>query len=149
MKSPDIRRQQGFSLLEVLVAFSILALTLGVLLRIFGGGARQAALVEEQAQAVILAESMLASVGADIPLEPGERRAEIDERYRWAMRVSPYNFEETPLGVVMSVKPYWVEMTVEWGEGDELHEFTLETLRLVAETGQPPGRSAFPGGGRR
>ncbi|NBS18037.1 MAG: type II secretion system protein, partial [Gammaproteobacteria bacterium] len=32
------RRQSGFSLLEILVAFAVLSLCLGVLLRIFAGG---------------------------------------------------------------------------------------------------------------
>ena len=41
------RCQRGFSLLEVLVAFTILSVSLGVLLQIFSTGLRNAALTEE------------------------------------------------------------------------------------------------------
>lgn len=126
-------RQGGFSLLEILVAFAILALTLGVLLRIFGGGVRSVALADEHAQAVLFAESLLARVGSETPVVAGESRGELDERYRWVLRITPFVVQEMP--ETMPAKPFWVEAQVQWGEDDEYHEFTLGTLRLTTETG--------------
>ena len=137
-KIPSPSRQGGFSLLETLVAFSILALSLGVLLRIFGGGGRLAGLADEHARAMILAESLLASVGVEMPLQPGESGGEFDERFRWALRVNPFMPADAPLPPPpVQFAPYWVELSVEWGEGDELRSYSLGTLRLLANNRQP------------
>jgi general secretion pathway protein I len=135
-KIPDPLRQGGFSLLEVLVAFSILALCLGILLRIFAGGGRLAGLADEHVRAMILAESLLARAGVEEPLQPGETGGEIDDQFRWRLRVSPYIPAGEPLPEQLPFKPYWVELSVEWGQ-QELRSFTLSTLRLLAETRQP------------
>jgi general secretion pathway protein I len=145
------KRQGGFSLLEVLVAFSILALCLGVLLRIFGGSGRLAGMSEEHARAVVMAESLLSQIGVETPIQPGETSGQIDETYDWAMRVSPFTPPDgEPVSDQMPFKPYWVELAIEWGEQDELHAFKLSTLRLVSNTNQsgfsaPPGATT-PGG---
>ena len=46
------RAERGFSLLEILVAFSILALSLGVFMQIFSASLRNADITRDQAQAM-------------------------------------------------------------------------------------------------
>ena len=58
-------RQSGFSLLEVLVAFSILALALGVLLQSFSTGMRGVTQSGLYSRATLLAESIFARAGRD------------------------------------------------------------------------------------
>lgn len=132
--------ERGFSLLEILVAFAVLALTLGVLLRIFGGGVRSVALADEHAQAVLFAQSLLDQVGLETPVIPGETRGELDETYRWVLRIQPFVAEGMPLPENMPAKPYWVEAQVEWGEDNDYHEFTLGTLRLATDSAVLGGR---------
>ncbi|OPH17317.1 general secretion pathway protein GspI, partial [Azospirillum brasilense] len=54
------RGQQGLTLLELLVAFAIMALALGMLYRAMGGSARSVADVDRYQRAVVLAQSLLA-----------------------------------------------------------------------------------------
>lgn len=130
-------RHAGFSLLEVLVAFSILALTLGILMRIFGGDGRLAVLANEHSRAVVLAESQLAKVGVETPLQPGHFSGVIDQTYSWRLQVVPFVPPGEPLPANWPFKPYWVEMTVEWGEGESPRSFTLSTLKFVGQQNQP------------
>ena len=82
------RASSGFSLLEVLVAFVILALTLSVVMRIFSGGLRNVALADGYSRAVLLAESRLAELSV-LPLE-GEASGEFDGKYRWRSSIHPW-----------------------------------------------------------
>ncbi|MGQ0591933.1 MAG: type IV pilus modification PilV family protein, partial [Gammaproteobacteria bacterium] len=65
------RHARGISLLEVLVAFAIMALALGLLLRIFGTGLRSSAAAERYSAATLWAESLMAGAGSTWPLDPG------------------------------------------------------------------------------
>jgi general secretion pathway protein I len=139
------RGQGGFSLLEVLVAFSILALSLGVLLRIFSGDGRLAGLAEEHTRAVVLAESLLAQTGVETPLQLGQFAGK-DGPYDWTMRVTlfmPVMPDGQPLPEQLAFKPYWVDVTVTWGEQAELRTFSLGTLRLVGEA-RVDGNNGIP-----
>ena len=55
-------REAGFTILEVLTAFVLLAVTLAALLQVFSGGLRDAQLADEYARAVMMAQSRLAGV---------------------------------------------------------------------------------------
>lgn len=133
--------ENGFSLLEILVAFSIMALCLGVLLRIFGGAGHIASTADQYSRAIIVAESLLASLGIDTPLRPGHTQGEIGTGYHWTLDVTPYPVESegTAGQGSMGFKPYRVELTVEWGEVEDPRAFNLVTLRLLPDTPQGIG----------
>jgi len=124
--------QAGFSLLEILVAFSILALSLGVLLEIFSTALRGVALSEHYTQAALLAESRLADLGADIALESGSFSSGEEEGYRWEVSVSPYAGGDLEAGPGY-LEPLVVKVLVSWGELGRERRIQVETLRLSAE----------------
>ena len=65
------RHSRGYTLVEVLVAFVILAMALSVLLRIFSGGVRNVGVSSDYAKAVLIAESRLATAGIEQRLPEG------------------------------------------------------------------------------
>jgi type II secretion system protein I len=76
--------ERGFTLLEVLIAFAILAVMLVPLLQVFGGGLGTAESARAHALATLLARSKLAEVGADRAIAEGEDAGDFAERgYRW------------------------------------------------------------------
>lgn len=128
----DGKFQQGFSLLEILVAFSILSIMLGILLRIFSGGVRVAEITGNYAEAVQIAESLMAAVGVQEEIVEGEQQGEINAAYRWQIDTSVFTPEVDvwdPDSV--SVTPYRIDVTVSWPSGTAERSFTLTSLRLV------------------
>ena len=85
------KRQRGFSLIEVLVAFVILALVATALFRLFSSSLTNVSAAEEWSRALQVAESRLAGAAAASPLrETTERGADFDGRVKWETAVTPY-----------------------------------------------------------
>jgi general secretion pathway protein I len=106
---------RGFSLLEVLVAFIILALALGVLMRIFSGGLGNIGTAEHYSRAVAIAESELASIGVGVPLTEGESTGGAEDGYTWRTSVRRHEASIQPVeAAVLPVDLYQVEVTVNW-----------------------------------
>lgn len=129
--------QGGFSLLEVLVAFSILALSLGVLMQIFSGSLRNVDVSRDQAQAVVIAQSLLASAGVEAPLAAGESAGTLDDRFRWSLLATPMQLEPLagdagPVKPAASLELWELSARVAWGGsgGTPERDLILTTLRV-------------------
>ena len=129
------RRQSGYTLIEVLVAFMILALALTVLLRIFSGGLRNVSVSSDYATATLIAESRLAAAGIDVPLRPGETSGTEGERFEWTVNVQDYQPWPGYRSAARGLEAYRVTVTVEWPHGDRTRTVGLSTVRLRAEGG--------------
>ncbi len=124
-------RQSGFSLLEVLVAFSILALALGVLLQSFSTGMRGVTQSGLYSRATLLAESIFARAGRDKELSDGEYSGEVDDIFRWRVSLTPYETEDLDPRK-LRLEPVAVTVEVEWDEGNRTPRIALSGLRLLA-----------------
>lgn len=83
------RAESGFTLLEVLIAFAVLAVMLVPILQVFSGGLGMTQTARGYAEGVLLARSKLAELSVAQDLREGESAGEFDERgYRWRASVS-------------------------------------------------------------
>ena len=114
------RRQQcGFSLLEILVAFSILAVSLGILNNIFSTGMRTAMVAEEYTSAVQIANSLMAKTGVETLLQAGQTTGIENDKYRWEVVVSPFQLAVGEIDTAsIPAELYMVTVTVNWGGDD-------------------------------
>lgn len=81
--------RRGFTLLEVLIAFTILAVSLAVVMQSFSTGFNSLEKAGDHAVATLQARSKLAELGQTISLEPGEQSGEFEDGSTWRMTVEP------------------------------------------------------------
>jgi general secretion pathway protein I len=131
-------RQRGYSLIEVIVAFALLAGALTLLLGSLSGAARQVRNSADAGRAALHAQSLMAQVGVGVPIRTGSSNGEFEDgRYRWALEIQRWNDParraDTPLdpGAPTLLE---VKLGIEWGEGGPGQRLLLRTLRIV-----PPG----------
>ena len=122
------RRRGGFTLLEVLIAFVILAVALVALLRAFSSGLRGLDAAEAGAAALQHARSKIEEVGTVIPLEAGEHDGEFADGTRWSVVIRPHEAGDGAAAETMALVPYEIEVTVSRERGGKV---TLRSLRLT------------------
>jgi general secretion pathway protein I len=127
------RKSRGFTLLEVLVAFTILAVALVALLRAFSSGLRGLDAAEAATAAVQHARSKMAEVGSVIPLEPGVEEGAFEDGYQWRVVIEPHELGDAAAAETLPLLPYEIEVTVTGGTGGGSRggTVTLRSLRLA------------------
>ena len=126
--------QRGFTLIEVVVAFALLALALTFLLGSLSGAASQVRIASDSSRATLHAQSLLAQVGVGETLQPGRRQGNFDAgRYRWVLDIAPYvdpTRSPSPLSNPSAPRLLQLTLVMEWGSGRG-QRMQWRSLRLV------------------
>lgn len=136
-----MKRQRGYTLLEVIVAFALLALALTLLLGILSGAARQVRGSSDAARAALYAQSLLAQVGTGEAIVAGQRDGAFEDgRYRWQMRIAPWR-DRSLATARQQVDPnaaglFEITLAVQWGDAGPGQRLQLQSLRTVAASGE-------------
>jgi general secretion pathway protein I len=130
---PAPTRQRGFTLIEIVVAFAILALGLGIAMQIAAGAMRNARQAAIRTDAALYAQSLLDTVGVGERLEEGSSSGEFGEQFRWTLRADPYEIEsESPIAPGMSpVQLYRLQLDVTWETHGKEQVASFVTLRAL------------------
>lgn len=123
-----MRRQAGFTLIEMLCALAILGLVLGVSVRILGGGAKAAGATRNAGQALAVAQSHLAlleSLDRPLPLDRQGTEGEIT----WHERVSPAKDSAFARAAISHFAAWQLEIDAQAPDGRSVH---LSTVKLTA-----------------
>ena len=131
MRSLSTSSQDGFTLIEVLVAFVILVAALPVLYGIFSGGLRGAALAGDYQRAVAFAEAELAASAIADDLRHGQRRTSRDGPYTLDLSVSDYRpWADLPPTQPLPVRAYHLKLDVGWEQHGRPRSISLSTIVL-------------------
>jgi len=127
-------RQRGYTLLEVIVAFALLAMALTLLLGSLSGAAKQVRWSSDAGRAALYAQSLMDQVGVGQPVRPGQRSGEFENgRYRWTLGIAPWRDAQLPPSNQPidpnAMRLFEVQLAVEWGEGGGGRRLLLRTLR--------------------
>jgi len=134
-------RQAGFSLLEILVAFTLFAMAMGVLMQIFSRGVNGASVADHYARATMYAESRQANVGVELPLKEGVTSGKFDDGFAWEVMIRPYvdpaprDAQSLDFEKQYFAQLYEVETTVTFATDDnQPRNVKLVTLQLGPRT---------------
>ena len=123
------RTTSGFALIEILVAVSVLSISLVVILQLFSGGLKSRKLSEQYARGVFHAREKMAEILIDPGLSEGETEGQFEDEYQWqavvTQLVSDENEEKTPVDLLN------VELRITWRDGEKEKSFSIDTLKVA------------------
>jgi general secretion pathway protein I len=120
-------REAGFTLLEILVAFTVAALMLAGIYEVFSRGVRATVVGRRATEALMLAQSSLdATTG--VPVAPGQTTETIGDFER-SIDVRPRP-DLLPPNTQVAVTPYEIVVRVAWRDGVRPRDVSLSTISL-------------------
>ncbi len=127
---------RGFTLLEVMLAFVVFALSFAAILEIMAGSMRGIRRAENDTEVALLAQSLMDQVGIEIPLEENEFTGAEMDRYQWQLGIYMYNSGEEDsyvreLAELSGVELYQVTLDIEWEAGRQERSAHFNTIRSI------------------
>lgn len=147
MSERSLKIQSGFTLLEVLVALTILALGVSIVLSLISGSLGNIRKVQLRTRLVEHAASVMeTALLNDSILQPTSFAGDFLDGTRWSVRVDEFTPDAPPAPVSSTLPPkmpvrmlqYTVEM---YQPGSGTSDYRLQTLKLVKaedQAGGPP-----------
>ena len=132
-ESNSLKNEQGFSLLEVVVALMIMAGGFLAVLNLFSGSVRSVDFSGQYLKAVTLANSKMNELEIqNFTLDDSSGNFKNEENYRWEVDISPYdsdlNNEES------GIQLQKILLKVLWNDDGHTRNIELATLRLEGQT---------------
>lgn len=124
-------KENGFTLLETLVALSVLAISLGVTYQVFSSALRGSTLADDYSQASMYADSHLAEIGKSVNKLSRVTEGVYNDRYRWKLEVIPLDGASSRT-LIETVKRFQVTLKVYWKSGKGERSISATTFRLAS-----------------
>ena len=129
-----MRREAGFTLLEVLLAIMILALTLTAIMQQCSGALRGGAASQDVVRAVLHAREKLEELKCTEPVREGSDSGTFDDGYAWQTEVLPWEYgadgDEAEYEQ-LRYETFLLRATITWQQGLRARQRSLETLKTV------------------
>lgn len=138
------QRAQGFTLIEVIASFTILAMTFMVVLEILSNSSRNTIKSSEQTKLALLAQSKMDEVGILIPVEETSESGEFDNDISWQIDITPYevSYDGDAEMDFAPVELFKVQLVISWVDGlGKNREAVFTTLKAMT-----PDFDRGPGG---
>ena len=145
-RTPDAERRtdnNGFTLLEVMVALAVLAVGIVTVLELFGGGLRLMTKASKRTQAVVYAQNVMDRLLAQSTLGDGDDGGQFPGGFSWRAQV----YEIHPDDETSRLQPNrqnqteffhlkQIDVGVYWREGVGEQSYVLRSLRTITDQPQ-------------
>ena len=112
-----ITNPEGFTLIEVIVAFTILSVTLVMVMQLFSAGLKASRASSDYTRAVIYAKDIM----EQITDPPTDDSGEFEDGFFWETEVTPYEDSEGMIDNLMQIK-----VKVTWPDGSYIEHEGVE-----------------------
>jgi general secretion pathway protein I len=127
---------RGFTLLEVMLAFVIFALSFATVLEIMAGSMRSVRRASDDTQVALFAQSIMDLVGTEIPIEEGQFNGTGMDRYQWRLDIYLYaasdeDIRTQELAEMSGIELYRVDLDIDWETGRRQRDLHFSTIRSI------------------
>ena len=133
---PAPGRGRGFTLLELLLAFVVFALSFATVLEILSGSMRNTVRARHNSEAALTAQSLMDQVGLEIPLQNGYAANGESGDYAWELEVFDYsstgeNSHSVELAELTGIDLLQVDLVISWGTSPRNQTRRFSTVRAL------------------
>jgi len=130
------RKTGGFTLLEVMLAFVIFALSFATVLEIMAGSMRSVRRAGDDTEVALFAQSIIDLVGTEIPIEEGEHSGTGMDRYQWQLGIyliesNDETVDTVGLAELSGVELYRIDLDIDWEAGQRQRNLHFNTMRSI------------------
>jgi len=120
----------GFTLIEILVAISILAISLVVILQLFSGGLKSSRLSDEYTRGIFHAREKMGEVLLSKEVSAGETEGEFSDSFRWKCQIELIeSVEEDEEKLPFNM--FNIKVDIIWDVGGKEKRFQVSTMKVV------------------
>ena len=123
---------KGFTLLETLVAISILAISLVIILQLFSQGLKSSKLADDYTRAIFHAKEKMEEILLTEEFSEGELEGEFEGPFRWKAEVIRVEAEEEEATLPFDI--FNVRVDVVWGVEGKESGFQISTMKIVEKS---------------
>jgi general secretion pathway protein I len=126
-----MKNQNGFTLIETLVALMLLAISFVIIMQLFSGGLKSSRVTTDYIYGIFHAREKMEEILLSDNLTAGTVSGEFDDGYEWSATVFIPQLEEDDPTPRMPVVTADVSVDVWWRVGDQEKRFGLNTTALL------------------
>ena len=121
---------RGFTLIEILVAISILSISLVVIFQLFSGGLKSSRLSDQYTRGIFHVREKMEELLLSTEFSEEDAEGDFDDSFRWKsaiVRIEQAEEEESKL----PFNTFNITVDVMWDEGDKKKHFAISTMKVV------------------
>ena len=123
---------RGFTLIETLVAISLLAISLVIILQLFSGGLKSSRLSDEYTRGIFHAREKMDEILLAGELTEGIINGEFGDGFKWKAEALRFSIEEAK-DVKLPFRAFNIKVDVMWDAGGQEKRFTISAMKLVKQ----------------
>jgi len=121
---------RGFTLIEILVAISILSISLVVIFQLFSGGLKSSRLSDQYTRGIFHAKEKMEEILLSTEFAEEVSEGEFEDSFRWKSKIVPIEQAEEEASK-LPFNTYNIKVDIFWDEGYKEKRFSISTMKVV------------------